>query len=52
LGVKVDAVAGRINQFNFLITKIGVYRGQCSEFCGSGHAFMPIVVYSCSFFDF
>ena len=42
LGIKMDAVPGRINQVDFLIDKLGTYRGQCSEFCGIGHGFMPI----------
>nr|QWC54914.1 cytochrome c oxidase subunit II [Megalothorax incertus] len=42
LGVKVDAVPGRLNQINFLPTIIGKYFGQCSEICGTNHSFMPI----------
>ena len=26
------------------INKPGVYRGQCSEICGTGHGYMPIVI--------
>ena len=44
LGVKVDAIPGRLNQVNFLIKRPGIYFGQCSEICGSDHSFMPIVV--------
>nr|CUS58601.1 TPA: cytochrome c oxidase subunit 2 [Podocoryna carnea] len=44
LGVKVDAVPGRLNQAPFLIKRPGVYYGQCSEICGSDHSFMPIVI--------
>nr|YP_009905960.1 cytochrome c oxidase subunit II [Spirocodon saltatrix]QLH56853.1 cytochrome c oxidase subunit II [Spirocodon saltatrix] len=44
LGVKADAVPGRLNQVSFLIKRPGVYYGQCSEICGSDHSFMPIVV--------
>jgi cytochrome c oxidase subunit II len=43
-GVKADAVPGRINETWFNIQKTGVYYGQCSELCGSGHAFMPIAI--------
>ncbi len=43
-GVKRDAVPGRINETWFKATKEGVYYGQCSELCGSRHAFMPITV--------
>lgn len=44
LGVKVDAVPGRLNQSSFLVYREGVFYGQCSEICGVNHAFMPIVV--------
>lgn len=45
-GVKMDAVPGRLNQFCFSFSRIGVYFGQCSEICGANHSFMPIVVES------
>jgi cytochrome c oxidase subunit 2 len=44
LGVKMDAIPGRINETWFRITKPGMYYGQCSELCGSRHAFMPIAI--------
>nr|YP_009138111.1 cytochrome c oxidase subunit 2 [Lobosphaera incisa]AKF78669.1 cytochrome c oxidase subunit 2 [Lobosphaera incisa] len=44
LGVKCDAVPGRLNQFPIFIKREGVFYGQCSELCGANHAFMPIVV--------
>lgn len=44
LGVKIDAVPGRISQFLSLIRRPGFFYGQCSELCGVAHAFMPIVV--------
>lgn len=44
LGVKIDAVPGRLNETWVRINKPGVYRGQCSELCGVDHGFMPIVV--------
>jgi cytochrome c oxidase subunit 2 len=43
-GIKVDAIPGRVNTFYLEGSKIGVYYGQCSELCGFGHGFMPIVV--------
>jgi len=43
-GIKRDAVPGRINETWFKAEKEGVYYGQCSELCGSRHAFMPITV--------
>nr|QJC14054.1 cytochrome c oxidase subunit II [Argya affinis] len=44
LGVKTDAIPGRLNQTSFLTPRPGVYYGQCSEICGANHSFMPIVV--------
>ena len=44
LGVKVDAIPGRLNQTSFIALREGSYYGQCSEICGSNHAFMPINV--------
>nr|YP_007627138.1 cytochrome c oxidase subunit II [Lophiogobius ocellicauda]AGG84364.1 cytochrome c oxidase subunit II [Lophiogobius ocellicauda] len=44
LGVKMDAVPGRLNQTAFIASRPGVYYGQCSEICGANHSFMPIVV--------
>nr|WNH21494.1 cytochrome c oxidase subunit II [Stegastes variabilis] len=44
LGVKMDAVPGRLNQAAFLASRPGVFYGQCSEICGANHSFMPIVV--------
>nr|AND97109.1 cytochrome c oxidase subunit II [Stygobromus foliatus] len=47
LGVKADAVPGRLNQLMFLIKRPGLFYGQCSEICGANHSFMPIVVEAC-----
>lgn len=44
LGIKEDAVPGRINETWVNIERPGVYYGQCSELCGVGHGFMPIVI--------
>lgn len=46
LGVKTDAIPGRLNQATFIITRPGVFFGQCSEICGANHSFIPIVVES------
>jgi len=48
LGVKTDAVPGRLNQIPLYIKRQGVYYGQCSELCGVNHGFMPIVLKVCS----
>jgi len=44
LGVKADAIPGRLNQLSFCIKYPGIFYGQCSEICGANHSFMPIVV--------
>ena len=44
LGVKVDAIPGRINQFFVYSYFTGMYFGMCSELCGVYHAFMPICI--------
>ena len=44
LGIKRDAVPGRINETWFKAEKVGTYYGQCSELCGPGHGFMPISI--------
>nr|QQQ88856.1 cytochrome c oxidase subunit 2 [Hyalella tiwanaku] len=44
LGVKADAVPGRLNQLMVYINRSGVFYGQCSEICGANHSFMPIKV--------
>nr|AOR07157.1 cytochrome c oxidase subunit 2 [Mesenchytraeus solifugus] len=46
LGVKVDAVPGRLNQLGFTMSQPGVFYGQCSEICGANHSFMPISIES------
>lgn len=44
LGVKADAVPGRLNQIRFICNRPGLYYGQCSEICGANHSFIPIVL--------
>ena len=44
LGVKMDAIPGRLNETYFNIKEPGMYYGQCSELCGVGHGFMPISI--------
>jgi cytochrome c oxidase subunit 2 len=44
LGVKVDAIPGRLNYLSLSPSNTGIYFGQCSELCGSNHSFIPIVV--------
>jgi cytochrome c oxidase subunit 2 len=40
LGGKIDAIPGRTNHTWFEAERIGVYHGQCAEFCGIQHAAM------------
>lgn len=51
LGVKIDAVPGRLNQFVFIVILNSVIHGQCSEICGVNHSFIPIVMESVSLKD-
>lgn len=44
LGIKADAIPGRLNQTSFLINRPGLFYGQCSEICGANHSFIPIVI--------
>ncbi|WP_108658515.1 cytochrome c oxidase subunit II [Acuticoccus kandeliae] len=44
-GIKRDAIQGRLNETWFKADEVGVYYGQCSELCGTQHAFMPIEVH-------
>ena len=52
LGVKVDAVPGRLNHIGIFIERKGVFFGQCSELCGVNHGFMPIKVVAVSYADY
>ena len=52
LGWKTDAIPGIINDNWTQIDTPGIYRGQCVELCGRGHAYMPIVVKAVSKPDF
>lgn len=44
LGVKKDAVPGRLNETWLEIERPGIYYGQCSEICGIKHGYMPIEI--------
>nr|YP_010049487.1 cytochrome c oxidase subunit II [Yuukianura szeptyckii]QPL15822.1 cytochrome oxidase subunit 2 [Yuukianura szeptyckii] len=52
LGVKTDAIPGRLNQLNFLVNRPGLFFGQCSEICGANHSFMPITLESVNSYTF
>ena len=51
-GIKIDAIPGRLNETWFKADRDGMYYGQCSQLCGSDHAFMPIAVNVVSQQDF
>nr|YP_009536309.1 cytochrome c oxidase subunit II [Rhipicentor nuttalli]AYN50574.1 cytochrome c oxidase subunit II [Rhipicentor nuttalli] len=42
LGMKMDAIPGRLNQCFSISSRPGLFFGQCSEICGANHSFMPI----------
>ena len=44
VGVKADAIPGRLVNVRFSSDISGVFSGQCSELCGAMHAFMPIQI--------
>lgn len=44
LGGKIDAIPGRINTIRLQAPESGIYDGVCAEFCGAGHAHMPLKV--------
>ena len=44
LGVKKDAVPGRLNEIWLQADREGIFYGQCSELCGTNHGYMPIEV--------
>ena len=52
MGVKMDAVPGRLNHTWFKADNIGVFYGQCSELCGARHAYMPIELHVVSDADY
>ena len=52
LGLKIDAVPGRLNQTSILAERTGTFYGQCSEICGVYHGFMPIAIEAVSIQDY
>ena len=46
LGGKMDAVPGKRNHLRLWADRPGVYYGQCSEYCGPGHAHMQFEVHA------
>lgn len=52
IGVKVDAIPGRLNQTRINTNYPGIFYGQCSEICGANHSFIPIALESVPFPNF
>jgi len=52
LGLKIDALPGRLNQGSTLIQRPGLYYGQCSEICGPLHGFIPLCIQGVSLEEF
>lgn len=52
LAGKTDMIPGRENRMTVRATKAGVYRGQCTEFCGLSHALMAFDVVAMEPADF
>ena len=50
--IKTDAVPGRLNETWAEVLRPGTYYGQCSELCGTGHAYMPIMIEAVSEAEF
>lgn len=46
LGIKCDAIPGRLNEIVSFINQSGEYFGQCSELCGINHGFMPVHIWA------
>jgi cytochrome c oxidase subunit II len=44
LAGKMDMIPGRLNRLPVRATRAGRFRGQCTEFCGLGHALMAFDV--------
>jgi cytochrome c oxidase subunit 2 len=45
---KQDLIPGQDNEIQFIVSRPGVYRGQCAEFCGWQHAHMGLLVIAVS----
>jgi len=52
LAGKQDLIPGRETDITIVPRKVGIYRGQCAEFCGVQHAHMAFVVNVDSHADF
>ena len=48
IGIKTDAVPGRMNHTWVRIEREGTYYGVCAEICGALHGYMPIEIHAVS----
>lgn len=44
MGIKIDAIPGRLNEVWIKADRPGIFYGQCSRLCGVNHAYMPIAI--------
>ena len=44
LGIRIDAVPGKVYSVKIPFKHYGIFIGQCSEVCGLRHAYMPITL--------
>jgi len=42
--MKVDAIPGRVKEYIYFPDRMGILTGYCTELCGAGHAYMPVVL--------
>ena len=52
LAGKQDLIPGRDNDITITPQRVGIFRGQCAEFCGAEHAKMALIVDVDSYGDF
>jgi len=52
LGIKIDAIPGRLNIAYAEILREGIYFGQCSELCGVNHGFMPLKIIAVNYSNY
>lgn len=52
LGAKLDMIPGRTNILRLEADRPGIYRGQCTEFCGAAHALMAFELIALDAADF
>ena len=52
VGIKVDAVPGRLNRARATWRQTGIFFGQCSEICGINHSHIPIGIAVVSVSDY